>query len=204
VPWPRSSGAADVEAGLERMPPRDALAEQSVLGGMLLSKDAIADVAEVIQAADSYSPTHEMIFGAILDLFAREELADPGLPTVIFSLEMSRTEITTRLLSAEAAIKLQALRTGRLAEDDWTKIARVMGRANDAPLFIDDSRTWTWCPAAPRGGPTRRSPGRARRTSSSPSTATGRRTPRRSSLTRLPGYYSPLRRPGPLRHHHEH
>ncbi|MGF1663106.1 MAG: replicative DNA helicase [Kineosporiaceae bacterium] len=301
-------GAAGVEAGFERMPPQDVLAEQSVLGGMLLSKDAIADVAEVLQAADFYRPAHETIFGAVLDLFARGEPADPvtvadvltrqgtlsrvggapylhsmvatvptaanaayygrivrdkavlrrlveagtriatmgyaaeggevedlvnraqaevygvgasrvhddyrplsetleatlaeleemsgrdggmtgvptgfteldhltnglhagqmivvaarpamgkstvgldiarsaalhhGLPTVIFSLEMSRTEITTRLLSAEAAIKLQALRTGRLAEDDWTKIARVMGRANDAPLFIDDSPNMT-------------------------------------------------------------
>jgi len=302
------SGGTGVEAGLERMPPQDVLAEQSVLGGMLLSKDAIADVAEVLQAADFYRPAHETIFGAVLDLFARGEPADPvtvadllarqgtlgrvggapylhslvatvptaanaayygrivrdkavlrrlveagtriaamgyaaeggevedlvnraqaevygvgasrvhddyrplsealeatlaeleemssrdgtmtgvptgfaeldhltnglhagqmvviaarpamgkstvgldiarsaalhhGLPTVIFSLEMSRNEITTRLLSAEAAIKLQALRTGRLAEDDWTRIARVMGRANDAPLFIDDSPNMT-------------------------------------------------------------
>ncbi len=293
-----------VGGGLDRMPPQDVLAEQSALGGMLLSKDAIADVSEVLQAIDFYRPAHETIFTVILDLFARGEPADPvtvadalgrrndlskvggapylhslvatvptaanaayyarivrdkavlrrlveagtkiatmgygaeggevedlvnaaqaevyavntrrnrddyrplsetleqtlaeleemgsrgpglagvptgfteldalmnglhagqmiviaarpamgkstvgldicrtaalhhGLPSVIFSLEMSRTEITTRLLSAEAGIKLQGLRNGKLGEDDWTKIARVMGRANDAPLFIDDS-----------------------------------------------------------------
>ncbi len=297
----RSTG---VGGGLDRMPPQDVLAEQCALGGMLLSKDAIADVSEALQAADFYRPAHEMIFGGILDLFSRGEPADPvtvadvlgrrgeltkvggapylhslvatvptaanaayygrivrdkailrrlveagtkiatmgyggdggevddlvnaaqaevyavssrqarddyrplsetleatlaeleemstrgpglsgvptgfteldslmnglhagqmiviaarpamgkstvgldiarnaalhhGLPSVIFSLEMSRTEITTRLLSAEASIKLQSLRNGKLGEDDWTKIARVMGRANDAPLFIDDS-----------------------------------------------------------------
>lgn len=63
--------------------------------------------------------------------------------TVIFSLEMSRTEITTRLISAEAGIKLQALRTGKLQDSDWQKIARVLGQSNDAPLFIDDSPNMT-------------------------------------------------------------
>ena len=63
--------------------------------------------------------------------------------TVIFSLEMSRTEITTRLISAEAGIKLQALRNGKLQDTDWQKIARVLGQTNDAPLFIDDSPNMT-------------------------------------------------------------
>ncbi|MFJ6211930.1 replicative DNA helicase [Streptomyces sp. NPDC092296] len=61
----------------ERVPPQDLAAEQSVLGGMLLSKDAIADVVEVLKPADYYRPAHEMIHGAILDLYARGEPADP-------------------------------------------------------------------------------------------------------------------------------
>jgi replicative DNA helicase len=61
------------------------------------------------------------------------------LTSVIFSLEMSRTEITMRMLSAEAKIPLQKLRQGRLEESDWTKMARTMGELSDAPLFIDDS-----------------------------------------------------------------
>ncbi|MFI6154281.1 replicative DNA helicase [Kitasatospora sp. NPDC051170] len=67
-------GGAD---GFERVPPQDLAAEQSVLGGMLLSKDAIADVVEVLKPADYYRPAHEMIHGAILDLYARGEPADP-------------------------------------------------------------------------------------------------------------------------------
>jgi len=61
----------------ERVPPQDLDAEQSVLGGMLLSKDAIADVVEVLKGADFYRPAHETIYGAILDLYARGEPADP-------------------------------------------------------------------------------------------------------------------------------
>ncbi|MFI1723627.1 replicative DNA helicase [Streptomyces sp. NPDC020489] len=61
----------------ERVPPQDLDAEQSVLGGMLLSKDAIADVVEVIKGHDFYKPAHETIFQAILDVYAKGEPADP-------------------------------------------------------------------------------------------------------------------------------
>nr|WP_280716067.1 replicative DNA helicase [Kitasatospora sp. MAP5-34] len=63
--------------GFERVPPQDLAAEQSVLGGMLLSKDAIADVVEVLKPLDYYRPAHELIHSAILDLYARGEPADP-------------------------------------------------------------------------------------------------------------------------------
>jgi replicative DNA helicase len=60
----------------DRAPPQDIAAEQSVLGGMLLSKDAIADVVEVLRAGDFYRPNHTTIFEAILDLYGRGEPAD--------------------------------------------------------------------------------------------------------------------------------
>ncbi|HUB42402.1 MAG TPA: replicative DNA helicase [Streptosporangiaceae bacterium] len=289
--------------GLERTPPHDVAAEQCVLGGMMLSKDAIADVLEVIKAHDYYRPAHQIIHDVILDLYGRGEPADAvtvaaeltrngdigrmggapylhtliasvptaanagyyarivrerailrrlvevgtrivqlgytgdgdadelvdraeaeiygvtdrrvsedylplaeimpgaldeieaigsrgaslagvptgfadldaltnglhpgqmvviaarpamgksalaldiaraasvqaGLTAVLFSLEMSRNEITMRLLSAEARVPLQAMRTGQLGEDDWTRLARRMSEVVDAPLFIDDS-----------------------------------------------------------------
>jgi replicative DNA helicase len=65
------------DAALERVPPQDLAAEQSVLGGMLLSKDAIGDVVEVLQPADYYRPAHELIHQAILALYAAGEPADP-------------------------------------------------------------------------------------------------------------------------------
>ena len=289
---------------LDRTPPQDIAAEQSVLGGMLLSKDAIADVAETIRGSDFYRPAHETVFDAVVDLYARGEPADAvtvaaelskrgdlarvggapylhtliasvptaanagyyarivreqsvlrrlvdagtriaqlgyatdggdvddlvnaaqaevyavserrtgedyiplrevinatmdeidamanrgdgltGVPTgfadldrltnglhggqmiilaarpaigkstlgldvcraasikngmasVIFSLEMSRTEITMRLLSAESGVPLQNMRRGSMKDDDWTRLAATMGKVSDAPLFIDDS-----------------------------------------------------------------
>jgi replicative DNA helicase len=72
-------GWSEAGAGntFERVPPQDIDAEQSVLGGMLLSKDAIADVVEVLKGADFYRPAHETIYAAVLDLYARGEPADP-------------------------------------------------------------------------------------------------------------------------------
>src|SRR5689334_1232086 len=61
----------------DRTPPQDNAAEQSVLGSMLLSKDSIADVSEVLRGADFYRPVHEVIFDAIIDLYGRGEPADP-------------------------------------------------------------------------------------------------------------------------------
>jgi replicative DNA helicase len=287
----------------DRTPPHDLPAEQSVLGGMLLSKDAIADVVEVVRAVDFYRPAHSMVFEVIGDLYGAGEPADvistaaelarrdllervggatylhtlissvptaanagyyarivaekavlrrlaeagtrivqmalgpapdvddvvdraqatvydvtahrasedyatlgellnpaleemeaigshdgalTGVPTgfvdldeltnglhggqlwivaarpavgkstlgldlaraasikngmtsAIFSLEMSRMEITMRLLSAEARVSLQNIRTGRLTDDDWARLVRRMGEVAEAPLYIDDS-----------------------------------------------------------------
>jgi replicative DNA helicase len=81
-------------------------------------------------------PTHNSTLG--LDV-ARSAAIKHGMATCIFSLEMSRNEITMRLLSAEARVPLHHMRTGRLTDDDWTRLARRMGEVSNAPLFIDDS-----------------------------------------------------------------
>jgi replicative DNA helicase len=292
-----------------RQPPQDLAAEQSVLGGMLLSKDAIADVLEKLRPGDFYRPAHQNVYDAVLDLYGRGEPADAvtvaaeldrrgllrrvggapylhtlismvptaanagyyadivsekallrrlveagtrvvqygyagaegadvaevvdraqaeiydvtdrrlsedfvpledllqptmdeidaiasngglarGVPTgfteldevtnglhpgqmvilaarpgvgkstlgldfmrscsikhrmasVIFSLEMSKSEIVMRLLSAEAKIKLADMRSGRMSDDDWTRLARRMSEISEAPLYIDDSPNLT-------------------------------------------------------------
>ena len=297
------SGSAGREL-YDRTPPQDLAAEQSVLGGMLLSKDAIADVVEELRGPDFYRPAHELVYDAIIDLYGRGEPADAvtvaaelskrgelgrvggaaylhtlissvptaanagyyarlvrdqavlrrlveagtriaqlgyatdggevddlvntaqaevyavterrtsedylplrdtinltmeeiennanrgegmvgvptgfadldaltnglhggqmiiiaarpaigkstlsldvcrsasikhGLTSVIFSLEMGRTELTMRLLSAEAGVPLQNMRKGTMRDEDWTKVAGAMSRVSEAPLFIDDS-----------------------------------------------------------------
>ncbi|MDR2903925.1 MAG: replicative DNA helicase [Clostridiales bacterium] len=62
-----------------------------------------------------------------------------SLPTVIFSLEMSKEQLVNRLLCAEAMINAQKLRTGDLDQGDWAKIAKAVGPLSAAPLYIDDT-----------------------------------------------------------------
>jgi replicative DNA helicase len=295
------------DQGLDRTPPQDIAAEQSILGAMLLSKDAIADVVETVRESDFYRPSHQTIFATVLDLYGRGEPVDAvtvaadlsrtgdlhriggapylhtlvsmvptaanaayygrivreqailrrlveagtrivhmgytgtgnvddmvdraqaevydvtdrrtsedylplsaimgdalneieaisnhggemvgvptgfadldaltnglhggqmvivaarpalgkstlgldlcrsasikhNLPSVIFSLEMSRNEIVMRLLSAEAQVPLHHMRSGNMSDSDWTKLASKMGTVSDAPLFIDDSPNMT-------------------------------------------------------------
>ncbi|GAA4705480.1 replicative DNA helicase [Nocardioides conyzicola] len=305
-PAPYAPGERPQRPG-DRTPPQDMAAEQSVLGSMLISKDAIADVTEVIRAADFYRPSHETIHDTIVDLYGRGEPVDMvtvaaelqrrgelqriggapylhtlsanvpiaanagyyaeivrekamlrklvdagtkivqigyagegqvddivdqaqaevykitdkratedfaplsdimdgvldeieaisnreaglyGVPTgfadlddltnglhsgqmiivaarpamgkstlaldlcraasihnnltsVFFSLEMTRSEITMRLLSAEAKVPLNHIRNGNMNDDDWAKLARKMGEISSAPMFIDDSPNMT-------------------------------------------------------------
>ncbi|TDD54890.1 replicative DNA helicase [Saccharopolyspora elongata] len=308
-PYFDSDGGSSSSTTFERQPPQDLAAEQSVLGGMMLSKDAIADVVEVLSPNDFYRPAHQAIYDCVLDLYGRgepadaitvsaelerrqellkvggapylhtliatvptaanagyyaeivsekailrrlveagtrivqlgyhgsegaaieevvdraqsaiydvterkasedyhvlEELLQPtmdeidaiasrggesqGIPTgfadldaltnglhagqmiiiaarpgvgkstlgldiarsvsvkhglgsVIFSLEMGRTEIVMRMLSAEARIRLGDMRGGRMTDDDWTRLARRMSEISEAPLFVDDSPNLT-------------------------------------------------------------
>jgi replicative DNA helicase len=85
-------------------------------------------------------PTHNSTLG--LD-FCRSASIHNNMTSVIFSLEMTRNEITMRLLSAEAKIPLNHLRNGNMNDDDWTRLARKMGEVSSSPLFIDDSPNMT-------------------------------------------------------------
>jgi replicative DNA helicase len=96
--------------------------------------------AHLYVAGDSMIPTHNSTLG--LD-FARSASIKHGLTSCIFSLEMSRTEITMRLLSAEAKVPMHHMRNGKMSDEDWAKLARKMGEISEAPLFIDDSPNLT-------------------------------------------------------------
>lgn len=60
-------------------------------------------------------------------------------PVGFFSLEMSREELVDRLLVAQADIDAWKLKTGKLNEDDFTKLSNAMGELAEAPLYIDDT-----------------------------------------------------------------
>ena len=59
-------------------------------------------------------------------------------PVLVFSLEMGHAELTQRILSSEARVDSMKIRTGRLAEADWAKIGKAIGRL-EVPLFLDDN-----------------------------------------------------------------
>jgi replicative DNA helicase len=75
--------------------------------------------------------------------FCRSASIHNNLASVFFSLEMGRSEIAMRLLSAEAKIPLNHIRNGNMTDEDWDKMARKMGDVSAAPMFIDDSPNMT-------------------------------------------------------------
>ena len=81
----------------ERTPPHDLLAEQSAIGGMLLSKDAVADVVETVRGVDFYIPKHEVIFEAVLSLYSHGEPTD----VIAVTDELTKTAQLQRAGGAE-------------------------------------------------------------------------------------------------------
>ena len=65
------------------------------------------------------------------------------MPTILFSLEMGRSEIAMRLLSAEASVRSRTCARAPSTTQDWTTLASARGRIADAPLYIDDSPNMT-------------------------------------------------------------
>ncbi len=100
----------------------------------------VDNAAHLYLAGLSMIPTHNSTLG--LDI-ARAASIRANQTSVLFSLEMSKHEITMRLLSAESRIPLQTMRTGQMRDDDWVKLTRRLGEMASAPLYIDDSPNMT-------------------------------------------------------------
>jgi replicative DNA helicase len=64
-------------------------------------------------------------------------------PVLVFSLEMSQTELVQRMLCAEARVDSKRIRNGNLTESDWQKIAHATGRLAEAPIWVDDNPNLT-------------------------------------------------------------
>ncbi len=74
----QQSGNGPRDGQFDKTPPQDVAAEQCVLGGMLLSKDAIADVVEILKTNDFYRPVHATIFDTILEIYGRASRPMPS------------------------------------------------------------------------------------------------------------------------------
>lgn len=70
---------------------------------------------------------------------AQNAAIQSNVPVIIFSLEMSKDQLVNRLLSSEAMVESNKMRSGMLEDDDWHKIAKVMAPMSNAPIYIDDT-----------------------------------------------------------------
>ena len=61
------------------------------------------------------------------------------VPVVIFNLEMSKEQVANRILCSEAMVDSQKVRTGKIEESDWEKLATALGPISEAPIYIDDT-----------------------------------------------------------------
>ncbi len=91
-------------------------------------------------AGTSMIPTHNTALALGMAAHAAMEARTPVL---FFSLEMSHSEVTQRLLCSEARVDSSRVRNGKLLESDWPKISHAIGRLGEAPLFIDDNPNLT-------------------------------------------------------------
>ncbi|MDN6706401.1 replicative DNA helicase [Corynebacterium glyciniphilum] len=71
--------------------------------------------------------------------FMRQVSIRDGKASVIFSLEMSAAEVTQRILSAESGVPMSKMKTGKMSDLEWNKLAEACAPIGNAPLFIDDS-----------------------------------------------------------------
>ena len=60
-------------------------------------------------------------------------------PVVIFNLEMSKAQLVNRMLCSEAMVDSNKIRTGKIDEEDWMKLATALGPLSEAPIYIDDT-----------------------------------------------------------------
>ena len=74
---------------------------------------------------------------------ARNVAVEYKMPVAFFSIEMASSQLMVRLLSAEARVNAQDIRTNRISSQDMQKLVQTIGHLAEAPLFIDDSATLT-------------------------------------------------------------
>ena len=66
-----------------------------------------------------------------------------GVPVALFTLEMSKAEVTQRLMCSEGKVESQRLRTGKLAQDDWSRLTAACDKLMKAPIYVDDAGSTT-------------------------------------------------------------
>ena len=62
-----------------------------------------------------------------------------NIPVIIFNLEMSKEQVANRIICSEAMVDSNKIRTGKIEDNDWIKLANASGRLAEAPIYIDDT-----------------------------------------------------------------
>lgn len=119
----KDSGMTGIPSGIQKL--------DGLLGGFQKS-DLV-----IVAARPSMGKT------ALALSIARNMAVDHKIPVAFFSLEMSSIQLVIRLLSAEAKINQQNIRTGKIGEDEHPRIVKALSKLSQAPLYIDDSPMMT-------------------------------------------------------------
>jgi replicative DNA helicase len=147
APTHRTFGAERAAVGL--IPPGDGVTSD----GLTVAWDEIAAIEHEgnSQVYDLTIPVWHNFVAA--DMFVHNTSFALGMaahaalyanqPVLVFSLEMGSLELSQRLLCGEARIDSARVRTGRLSEDDWSRISQAIGRLASAPIWIDDNPNLT-------------------------------------------------------------
>ncbi len=70
---------------------------------------------------------------------ATHAATNSNTPVVIFNLEMSKEQVANRILCSEAMVDSNKIRTGKIDDNEWIKLANASGRLAEAPIYIDDT-----------------------------------------------------------------
>jgi replicative DNA helicase len=89
-----------------------------------------------LYVTDDYVVTHNTSLA--MNIAEHAALHD-GLPVGVFSMEMAGTQLVMRMLGSVGKLDQHKLRTGRLHDEDWTRLTHAVGKLNDAPIHVDET-----------------------------------------------------------------
>ncbi len=116
-------------------------AKKELVTGVATGFDKIDDLTSGLQNSDLIIIAGRPSMGktAFALNIAQYAALEMGVPVAIFSLEMAKEQLATRMLASEARVDSQRLRKGFLGETDWPKLTTAAGRLSEAPVYIDDT-----------------------------------------------------------------
>ena len=116
-------------------------AKKELITGVATGFDKIDDLTSGLQNSELIIIAGRPSMGktAFALNIAQYAALEMSVPVAIFSLEMAREQLATRMLASEARVDSQRLRKGFLGETDWPKLTTAAGRLSEAPIYIDDT-----------------------------------------------------------------